>query len=359
MVYMPARLLLLPALLLAAVALASCTGADEQRPPATLDHLDRLSVPAVRASGGRRWDGVVEAVRQATLTAQTSGRVAEVRRDVGDRVAEGEVLVRLSAVEQQSGVDVARAQLRAAQAAADEAESDYRRYLELSQGQYVSRSQLEQVRAARDSAVAARDAARAQVASVGQQAAYTVVRAPYPGVVASRDVEPGESVSPGQPLLTVFALEALRIELSVPQSDAAAIRAEPSATVHLTNGHRIEDGRVTVFPAADTASHSVRVRVDLPALDTTLTPGTTAKVVFPAVAGEGWPRVPASALVHRGEVNAVYVLADGRLSLRQLRLGAQHDGQVDVISGLAAGETIATDPVAAAQALVVARQGED
>lgn len=351
----PVRLL---APLLLAAALAACSGGGEVREPAAIDGLDTLVVPAADAAGGRAWDGVVEAVRQATLTAQTSGRVAEVLHDVGDRVDEGELLVRLSAVEQQAGVDAARAGLRAAEAAASEAEGNHRRYLELSQAQYVSKSQLEQMRAMRDSAVAARDAARAQLASVGQQAAYTAVRAPYAGIVSARAVEPGESVGVGQPLMTVFAPGALRVEVSLPQSDADAIRAAPAATVRFGEGRSVEAARVTVFPAADAASHAVRVRVDLPALDEAPAPGSTAKVAFPAVPGSAFARIPASAVAVRGEVSAAYVLADGRLSLRQLRLGGRSGDGIDVIAGLQPGETIAADPVAARQALVAARGGD-
>lgn len=349
---------------LLAGALAACSGAGDgtrglgpiegpiQGP---IQGLDTLVVATADAGGGRAWDGVVEPVRQATLSAQTSGRVAAVLRDVNDRVAAGEVLLRLSAVEQQAGVDTARAQLRAAEAAAAEAEANHRRYRELAQAQYVSRSQLEQVRAMRDSAAAARDAARAQLASAAQQTGYTTVRAPYAGIVASRDVEPGESVGIGQPLMTVFSPAGLRIEVGIPQSDAERVRAHPAATVTFDDGRRVNAGAVIVFPAADPSTHATKVRLDLPQLDPAPRPGGTAKVAFPAVAGAALPRIPASAIVRRGEVNAVYVLADGRLSLRQLRLGEAAPGGVEVIAGLRAGETIAADPVAARQALVAAR----
>ena len=207
-------------LMLLAGALASCGGGGDIVEVEPIDGLETLVVADPATTQGRAWDGVVEAVRQATLTAQTSGRVAEVVHDVDDRVAAGTVLVRLSAIEQRSDVDAARAQLHASEAAAREAEADYRRYLELSQGQYVSRSQLERMHAARDSAVAARDAARARLASAGQTAGYTVVRAPYDGIVASRDVEPGESVAMGQRLASVFSPDALRIEVEIPQGVA-------------------------------------------------------------------------------------------------------------------------------------------
>ena len=120
----------------------------------------------------------------------------------------------------------------------------------------------------------------------------------------------------------------------------------------------IDAADVTVFPAADASTHAVRIRVQLPALDVPPQPGLTAKVAFPAVKGAAFPRAPTSALVRRGEVTAVYVLSDGRLSLRQVRLGDAAGDQVDVISGLKPGEMIATDPVAAQQALVAARKDD-
>ncbi len=340
--------------LLLAAALAACGGEGRTPPQAAIEGLPTVPVQAA-AADGRAWDGVVEAVRQATLSAQTGGRVGEVSIDVGDRVAAGQVLLRLSAVEQQAGVDAARAQLRAAEAGASEAELNYRRHADLAHGQYVSRAQLDQARAARDTALAARDAARARLADAGQQSLYTTVRAPYAGIVATRDVEPGESVGSGQRLLTLFAPDALRIEVSVPQSEAAAIGQDRRARIVFADGRRIEAAQVAVFPAADAATHAVKVRVQLPALTPAPAPGSTARVAFPALAAGAGPQVPVSALVQRGEVSAVYVLAEGRLSLRQLRLGERVGDAVEVIAGLQPGERIAADPVAAMQALAAAR----
>ena len=343
--------------LLASALLAACGSGEKAGVPEAVQGLRTLIVSEAAAADGRAWDGVVEAVRQAALSAQTAGRVVEVRKDVNDPVVAGELLVRLTAIEQQAGADSARAQLRAAEAAAAEAEATYRRFAALSQGQFVSKMQLDQARATRDASVAARDAARAQLAQAGQQAGYTAIRAPYAGVVARRDVEPGESVAPGQPLMTVFAPDALRIEVSVPQSDAAAIRTNAAAKIAFDDGRTANAAQVIVFPSADAATHSVNVRVQLPSLDPAPLPGSTAKVSFPATKGTAFPRVPASALVRRGEVNAAYVVAGGRVVLRQLRIGGQSGDQVEVISGLKPGEKIAADPVAAARALAKAREG--
>lgn len=353
---------------LAAVALAAmlaaCSGDPEPKTLPPLAKLDTLTVRADAAGAGRAWDGVVEAVQQADLSAQTAGRVTAVNVDVDDRVIAGQVLLRLTAVEQQAGANTARAQLRAAEAAATEADASYRRFTALAKDQYVSRAQLDQVRAARDAAVAARDAARAQLAQAGQQTEYTVVRAPFDGLVSARRVEPGESVAPGMALMSMYAPGALRIEVQVPQSEAAAIRTSNRAQVLLADGRRIEAAKVIVFPAADAATHSVSVRVTLPDLATPPQPGVTAKVIFPiagkpAADGVGSVmHVPRTAVVQRGEISAAYVVANERLLLRQLRLGQRIGDNVEVLAGLKPGETIAADPVAAAQALAAQRKAE-
>ncbi len=354
------RLALLPALL----ALAACGKDQSATVPALPKDLATFTVATGDAPPGRGWDGVVEAVRRADLTAQTAGRVSMVAVDVNARVKAGDLLLRITAVEQEAGANAARAQLRAAEAAAAEAERNYRRFAALADAQYVSKAQIDQARAARDSAVAARNAAAAVLAQASQQAAYTTVRAPFDGVVASRSVEPGETVAPGAPLASVYAPEALRIEVAVPQTRADAIRRNPSAQVVLADGRRLVPAEVTVFPAADPASHSVNVRVLLPALDPLPAPGTTAKVVFAGDAAEAGGakagvRVPASSIAVRGELSAVYVVSDGRLLLRQLRLGARSGDDVDVIAGLQAGDVVAADPVAALQAIAVQRKAAE
>nr|MBP6437969.1 efflux RND transporter periplasmic adaptor subunit [Thermomonas sp.] len=211
---------------------------------------------------------------------------------------------------------------------------------------------------ARDSAVAARDAARAQLAQAAQQADYTVVRAPYSGIVSARLVEPGESVAPGQPLLAVYAPGALRIQVQVPQSQADAIRARPQARIELAGGEAFDAAQVVVFPAADPVTHSVGVRVLLADMPGAPAPGMTAKVVFPIAtnAAPSAVSLPASALMQRGEVSGVYVIAGNQVALRQLRLGQRSGDRVEVLAGLKPGERVAADPVAAVQALVAQRK---
>lgn len=345
--------------ILAVMALAAlAVGCNSAAPPGEAAPLPPLETVLVAAGGeaGRAWDGVVQAVNQASLSAQTSGRVASIAVDVNDRVAQGAVLLRLTAVEQSAAANTARAQQRAAAALATEAQARFQRASELIGRQLISRDDFDRARAARDTAVAALESADAQVAQVEQQLQYTMVRAPYAGIVAARHVEPGETVSSGQPLLTLYAPGELRVEVQVPQSDAAAIRSAGAAKLVLADGHTVEAPKVVVFPSADPVAHSVNVRVLVPALQSPPQPGQTVRVIFPALGGSPGIWLSAQAIVQRGELSGAYVIQDDSIVLRQLRLGRRVGDTVEVIAGLKPGERVAANPVAAMQA-AVARRG--
>ena len=342
------------------VLLASLSACGSTTPtatnPAPLPELPTLTIVPENTARERVWDGVVEAVNQATLSAQTAGRVLELPFDVDDYVPAGAVVVRFTDVEQQSANRQAQAQLRAAEAAAREAESEYTRIQSIYERKLVAKAQMDQAIARRDSARAALEAARAGVRSASEQVDYTVIRAPFTGIVTARHVQVGESVRPGQQLISGLSLGQLRLAVEVPQSDIAAIRDRKQASVLLgaDGARRIAATSVTVFPYADPNTHSFKIRIELPEEETGLHPGMTVKVAFDVGASERL-LLPRSALVQRGEVSAVYVLGEQQLSLRQLRLGHTFGDRVEVLAGLSGGETIVTDPLAAAAALVSRR----
>lgn len=349
-----------PGAMAALLALASCGDSTrESAAPRPVHALETLVVTAAGDAGALAWDGIVQAVEQSVLSAQTSGRVVALGADIDQPVKKGTLLLRLTDEEQQAAVATAAAQLRAAEAQLTDAASRFARASGLVERQLVSRDDFDRVRAASDSAQAARDASAALLAQARQQLQYTAVLAPYDGIIAARHVELGETVAPGRSLYTLYAPGQLRLEVMVPQADAARIRANPAAEVSLPDGRDVAAAKVTVFPAADPQAHSVAVRVLLPALDTAPRPGQTAKVRFAAAAGPGQPWLPASAIVRRGELSAAYVVSEEGVVLRQLRLGRTQGGRTEVIAGLVPGERVATDPTAALAALRAARQGTD
>ncbi|MFZ3174160.1 MAG: efflux RND transporter periplasmic adaptor subunit, partial [Thiobacillus sp.] len=188
-------------------------------------------------------------------------------------------------------------------------------------------------------------------AGVGQTAAvsgYTVITAPYSGVVAARHVEMGETVAPGTPLMTGFDPKDMRVIANIPQYKLAEIKAAPRVAVEIPSLNKwIDAAGVTVLPSADTATHTVRVRIDLPASLEGVIPGMFARAHF-SIGSARKLTIPSSAVVRRSELTAVYVAKDDRVSLRQIRLGTPNGrGQVEVLAGLNPGEVIALDPVKA------------
>lgn len=291
-------------------------------------------------------DGTVEAVNQATMSAQTAGRIAEVFVDVDDYVEAGAQIVRFTDVEQQSSLRQARAALTEAKAQSIQADEQFRRVSDLVEKGSVSKREYDQALADRDAANARVEAAQSSVLAAEQQLDYTLVRAPYAGIVTERHVEVGEAVGIGQPLMSGLSLEALRVVVDLPQQVAASVREHRKAFV-LTDEGSIEAAEVTIFPFAHGASNTFRVRLELPEGQFALYPGMFVKAAF--VVGEARRLlVPTSALLRRSEVTGVYVVDEqGEVRMRQVRVGGAFDDRTEVLAGLSAGERVAADPVKA------------
>ena len=330
----------LPAAILAAF-LITLAKADDAPP------LETFTVEMARAPLERIHDGTVEAVHQATMSSQTSGRIAEVFFDVDDFVEPGQPIIRFTDTEQQASLRRAGAALEEALARQKQAEDEFHRKDELFRSGSSSKREYDEAVAARDASVARVTAARASADAAKQQLEYTLVRAPYAGIVTARHVEVGEAVTVGQPLMSGLSLEALRVVVDIPQQVAAMVREDRQAFV-LTGEGRVEATSVTIFPYAHSASNTFRVRLDLPQGQFDLYPGMFVKVAF--VVGESRRLlVPTSALVRRSEVTGVYVVdEDGNVRMRQVRVGGEFGERTEVLSGLRDGEQVAEDPVRAA-----------
>jgi RND family efflux transporter MFP subunit len=330
------------------LALAGCGGGEPQLSAgdAPVPALETIEVGHATTPAERVLDGTVEAVNQATLSAQTAGRVAEIMVDVNDKVAAGALVMRLRSTEQVAGLGQAQAELQAAVAREAQAQAQFKRISDMYERKVVARATYDEASAARDAAAAQLAAARAGLESAREGVAYTELRSPYAGVVTARRVQSGEAVAPGTPLLTIASFGQLRVVAEVPQSIAHDVRALRQATVRFGDDVIVSQ-RVTVFPAAEPQSSTFRARVELPESATGLAPGMHVKVGF--VTGEAKRlMVPRQAVVERSELRAVYVVTpDGRVALRQVRLGRATGDEIEVLAGLAQGERVALDPAAA------------
>ena len=287
-----------------------------------------------------RLDGVIEAVRESTVSAQTTGTVTKLPYDVDDRVDAGDLIVKLEDSEQRSRLNQAESALEEAEAGLEDARQNLERVQSLYDRDVATQSDLDQARNRFNGARARVARAEAEVAEAQQQLDYTRVQAPYSGIVTERMVELGESVMMGQPLMRGLSLEQLRVVVSLPQQYADRVRRERRATVTLENGRRLETGEMTFYPYADSSTHSFRLRLRLNEPKGQLFPGTLVRVGIPLDVREAlW--VPESSLYRRGELRAVFVRGnEDEPRLRQVRVGVSRDGQLEILSGLSSGEQV-------------------
>ena len=292
--------------------------------------------------------GTLQAVRQGTLGAQVPGRVLEVLVRSGDAVKAGQALIRIDA---QDAVDAASASTALAGGAAARlatARADHERAQRLRAQEYISVAALQRSESALRSAEADAQASSAAASGAHTRAGWRTVTAPYAGYVTDVLVAAGDLATPGKPLLSLYDPAAMRVIAQVPESVAGKLLASKPAFIGLAGGSNPLQARSwTVVSAVDPATHSVEVRAELPP-GTRLQPGQFAQLLLPLAAGDAQLRIPASAVLHRSEVTAVYVVdASGAARLRQVRLGPVEGGEVTVLAGLRAGEQVALDPVAA------------
>ena len=337
--YAAVRRLILPGVWLALWSAVAAQPADLETVKATLREASQEDI----------FDAVIEAVHESALSAQTSGQVLEVYFDVDDYVPKGEVLMRFRDTEHRARLEQAQASLQEARARYREAQDQFDRVEGLFEKKAVSKSDIDRARADLNAARARLDAAEAGVKQAQEQLEYTVVRAPFSGIVSERHVEPGESVNIGQPLMTGFSLEKLRAVTVVPQNLIDEVRNQAQARIIVTpqGGRSIYAEKLTFTPYADNLTHTFKVRVDLPEGEYGLYPGMFVKVAF--VTGRDRRLVvPLTAVAYRSEVRAVYVVKDGDVALRQVRLGRTFGDMVEILAGVDPGEAVALNPVAAA-----------
>lgn len=328
--------------------------------------LDSVAVTEKTFPRYEVFDAIVEAVNHSTVSSRISAQVIEINFDVNDVVPKDGVIMKFEAAEFEARVAqieamilADKAQGREAVARQKEAASEAKRVKSLFARKLISQAVLDGANAnlsatnARVQAIQAQSKSRqAQLAEAKVQLSYTQIIAPYSGVVTERLIELGEMVSPGQHLMTGVSLEKLRVVVNVPQYLIHVVQSATHSEFTLLDGPAISGGKITVIPHANTASHTFKVRVDLPTSIKNIYPGSYGKLRF-SIGEEQIRVVPQSTIVQRSEVSGVYVLdASGKLFFRQIRLGriVSHD-QREVLAGLKTGEQVVLQPLEAAKQL--------
>jgi multidrug efflux pump subunit AcrA (membrane-fusion protein) len=372
------------ALSVSAMAILAASGVSLGQPAAAQQSETgyRTATVSTTTSGSQATvGGTVIPFKQVTLTAQIPGRITFLTGTEGQRAAAGDVLVQINDDDIQAQRRAAAAQISQAEAALRNSQMQYSRELYAPRVDSItgfpgmgipatfdqfftrnfansfgnSNSVLERQADLYARGVGINQAqsamAQAQASLEGLDARLRDSRsvAPFDGVVIARMVEVGDTVQPGMPLITYAYTDYLRIDAEVPVRLAAGLSEGMIVRARLDVGGVQVDAKVAqIFPVADPERHTVRVKFDLP-LDTPGGPGMYAEVTIPdsSVPTRTEQALPAEALIWRGSLPSVFVLEDGKPSLRIVRVGYPlEDGRVAVISGLSGGEQVILNPPA-------------
>jgi RND family efflux transporter MFP subunit len=274
--------------------------------------------------------GQVETVYQATLSSRIQGTIDRVLVLEGSEVKKGQTLIELDNRDLQ-------AELARAVAEIDNATANFSRMKSLYADDAVSKQEMENATRAFKVAEANRKAVLAQLS-------YTVVRAPFDGVITEKKVEAGELASPGQALLKMEDANRLRLEATVSESDLKAIRRGDRIGVFIDAlPNQSLTGVVSlILPAGDPQTHTFTVKVDLPK-----TPGLKSGMFGRLQLDKGVNRtivLPSSAVIERGELTSVFVVGPDHVArMRWVRVGRRSNQQAEILSGINEGEQVLID----------------
>jgi len=327
---------------------------------ATMVTINAAELPTieVRAGDGTEtgsFDGVVEAVRNTAIAAQVPGAVVELKAKTGDRVSQGQILLRIDARSAQQNSAAAAAQVLAARSSLDLAKKEFERQRHLFEKEYISQAALERAEAQYRATSAQLSVQIAEASAAHIQTDFFVVKAPYAGVISEVSVSLGDMAMPGRTLLTIYDATAMRVSAPIPQNVLSGISLDEPITVEfpgLPPGQRtLKLSNAQILPTADNTTHAMQLRVPMPQTFTAAAPGTFARVwIKTRQSAATRLYVPSSAIVHRAEVTGLYVVGkDGRPLLRQVRMGARTENLTEILSGVSLGEHVALDPQAAAR----------
>jgi RND family efflux transporter MFP subunit len=274
--------------------------------------------------------GQVAAIFQATLSSRIQGTIDKLLVREGAKVSKGQVLIRLDSRDLEADVARADADVENAKAHLDRMDRLYTQ-------DAVSKQEMENATRAYRVAEASHKAAEARLS-------YTVVRAPFDGVITEKKVEAGELASPGQPLLRMEDPRRLRLEATVAEGDLKAVSTGDSVPVIVDAlGGDVLTGKISqILPAGDPRTHTFMVKVDVPD-----TPGLKSGMFGRLQLDKGAMRtilVPSAAIVERGELTSLYAVGTDQVArLRWVKLGRRFGNQVEILSGLNEGERVLTD----------------
>jgi RND family efflux transporter MFP subunit len=340
--------------------------------PGTLEVQTVVAARAANDTGERtvlNASGYVTARRAATVSSKVTGKVIEVLIEEGMSVKEGQILARLDDVNAKASLQLAEAQVESARSALAEtrarlkqAELELRRVSDLVKSSIAPQANLDVAEAEAKALAARLEQQQAQVTVVDRELALwqqqledTVIRAPFSGIVTSKDAQPGEMISPVSAgggftrtgICTIVDMESLEIEIDVSESYINRVQSGQAveATLDAYAAWKIPCKVIAIIPTADRQKSTVKVRVGFDKLDARILPEMAVKVAFREAAGGNASvsqtvTVPRSALQQQDGRDVVWVVQNGRAERRAVTVSLTLGEDTQLSAGVSAGEKV-------------------
>ncbi|MBZ5557796.1 MAG: efflux RND transporter periplasmic adaptor subunit [Acidobacteriia bacterium] len=367
---------------------AGCSRAEKAQARGRDDAAKPVKVEPIREEAIHRTIevvGTLAAVDEVTISSEAEGRVSKLLSDLGDRVKAGQALLELDNEKPQYTFDQQKAALEStlarygatdtahlppiertpdvvkAQAELVQAKQAYDRADELHKRQLVPKQTLDDAdamlrskQASYDSSLqnaknlrATIDASDAAMKLAARQLRDTAIRAPFDGIVQKRLVNLGEYVKVQTPVMAVVRVDPLKVTAEIPEKMAPWIQSGQPVELHVdAYPDRAFTGRVSrISPSVNTATRAFAFEALVPNAEAVLKPGTFARVRIVSSKVDQVLTVSYSALQYRYGVNRVFVLTGDHLSAKELRVGERLGDRIEIVSGVKAGDVVATNDV--------------
>ena len=330
-------------LLAAGVLLGAACSRNKAAAPMSAPPVMVAPVEAQRVEDRIQATGQLLAHDDAQVASQVQGQVTRIVRDEGAAVAAGEVVLEIDPERRELELRNARALLAESEAMLGEAEKDLARADKLHDEGVASNAKLDAAQTAVRQARSRHDAAQANLGMMERSLRDASVRAPFAGLVARRFVSAGEFVAPGAKLFELVALDPIEVEFFLPERDSSRVATGAPADVRVApfpeQSFRAE---VTlVSPTIDPVTRTLRVKGVLRNEDGRLRPGLFANVDLGIAIREGVAMIPEESVLQRADgAIAFRIGATGHAERRVVKLGAIHDGKIEVAEGLAVGDRV-------------------
>ena len=275
--------------------------------------------------------GTLRADETVMVRPEIAGRVATIHFREGQKVRQGETLVTLDQEEYQAQLASSAAQLALEQ-------SSYRRLQDMDRQQLASQQNLDEAKAKLDTARAQQELNRVRLSK-------TVIRAPFDGMIGLRKISPGAYVKPGDDIVALESLGAMKLDFRVPETYLARLAVDQrlTARVDAYPEQSFEGTIYAIEPALDEETRTVLLRARLPNPHNQLRPGLFARVSLILERRENALVVPEQAIVPVGQTTFVYRVVDGKAVMTPVKLGLRRPGLVEILEGLSAGDQVVTD----------------